>query len=759
MRTLLDNKLLINYCYIINLTGEVREEIFLERGKFILSLLFACILSFYFTPQTFSQDTVDETDQAVEEEHPEAEAEAPKAVQERVQPPAAPVNLPAQVPPGPLPQEVSQPVAPQQPAAPPPAVQPPAEPQPGQQAPPAETGKEPTPPSVPPVTPPPTTVAPQPPAPVPQQPKAPPTVSFFFDDADVYEVIQTIFADVLKVNYIVDPQVKGRVNFRTITPVPKDEVLPIMEIVMRMNGIGFVEERGLYRIVPLTDVPKELVYAQIGKAPEKVAIDMIAFKNLELKEAMPDIENALGLHLKGGTVRILPIYRLNSLIIVATSAEQLMYIKKWVQVLDDMFSVTRLKIFVYPLQNSKSTHIASLMQSIFSGSSSSSTTPTPTPTPTARTTPQRTGTTAQTTTSAATELKTGAAATVSGGGKFVSPETKVFADEITNSLIILATPADYSFIEETIKKLDVLPRQVVIEALIAEIKLTDDLTFGFAWSLKTDINFSMKPFDNPVDLDGRMGQRSSSLSGDGAANLSGSGFAFLATDPSGIVRARLEALAAASRARVLASPHVLVLDNREARIQVGDQVPIATSESNITGTDSIQRTIQYKDTGVILKVKPQVNEGGLVTLELSQEVSTYSLQKIFDSDQVVISKREAVTNLIAQNGQTIVIGGLIQEQTNKANEGIPFLSKIPLLGYLFGSVTDKYERRELIILLTPHVMKDLNEAANVTSEFLQRMKGVHQDIDQEGYVTEMREKFNKQRSQDQPIQELKQPAP
>jgi len=281
-----------------------------------------------------------------------------------------------------------------------------------------------------------------------------------------------------------------------------------------------------------------------------------------------------------------------------------------------------------------------------------------------------------------------------------------------------------------------------------------------AWSLKTDINFSLNPFNNPVKLDGQMGQRTSSLSGEDASRLSGAGFTFLATDSTGIVRARLEALAAASRARVLASPHVIVLDNREARIQVGDQVPIATSETNITGTTDIQRTIQYKDTGVILKVKPQVNEGGLVTLELSQEVSTYSIQKIFGDDQVIISKREAVTNLVAQDGETIVIGGLIQELTSNANEGIPFLSKIPLFGYLFGNTTDKYERRELIILLTPHVMRDLNETGIVTSDFIQRMKGVHQEIDKEGLVTDMRERYRKQKvEEEQNIQELKPKAP
>jgi len=105
---------------------------------------------------------------------------------------------------------------------------------------------------------------------VPQSSKVPATVSFFFDDADIFEVVQTIFADVLKVNYIIDPQVKGRVNFRTVTPIPKDEVLSVMEIIFRMNGIGFVEEGGLYRIIPLTDVSKELVYSQIGKTPGKV---------------------------------------------------------------------------------------------------------------------------------------------------------------------------------------------------------------------------------------------------------------------------------------------------------------------------------------------------------------------------------------------------------------------------------------------------------------------------------------------------------
>ncbi len=563
---------------------------------------------------------------------------------------------------------------------------------------------------------------------MPAQPqKASPTVSFFFDDADIFEVVQTIFADVLKVNYIIDPRVKGRVNFRTVTAIPKEEVLPVMEIIFRLNGIGFVEESGLYRIIPLSEVSKELVYSQIGKAPEKVAIEMFAFKNLELKEAMPDIENALGLQLQGGTVRILPVFRMNSLIVVASSQQQLDYIRQWIGVFDKMFAVAKPKIFVYPLQNSKAAHIASLLQAIFSGTapapshSQASTSPAP-----AKTT---TGAPAQPQSAAP---KTGASTAVAGGGGFVSPETKAFADEITNVLIILATPSDYSFIEETIKKLDILPRQVMIEALIAEVLLTDEFSFGLAWSLKTDITVSgIKPFINDVNLDGQIGQRGSVLTAKDADVLSGSGFTFLATDPTGVVRARLEALTTDSKARVLASPRITVLDNREAKIQIGDQVPVATSEtSSLSDVSTIQRTIQYKDTGVILKVKPQINEGGLVTLEISQEVSNFYKINLSGSEQVAISKREATTNLVAQDGQTVVIGGLISEDNLDSKSGIPYLSKIPIIGPLFGSTTDSRKRKELVILLTTHVIRNQLEAGSLTSEYLQKLdKSVKKDVD------------------------------
>jgi type II secretion system protein D len=545
------------------------------------------------------------------------------------------------------------------------------------------------------------------------------SVSFFFDDADVFEVIQTVFGDVLKENYIIDPQVKGRVNFRTVTPIPKDEVLPIMEIILRLNGIGFVEEKGLYNIVPLDQVSKELVYAQIGRYPEEVAIELFTFRNVDLKESMLDIENALGLNIKGGTVRILPVYRLNALLVVASSKLQLDYIRKWIEVFDEMFKTARPKIYVYPLQNSKADHIASLLQSIFSGSTSVST-----PRSTVKTsTPSTSGMPSSSTPSPSAAPKVGAASVAAGTGFLVSADTRIFSDEVTNSLIILATPSDYDFIEGTIRKLDIIPRQVLIEGLIARVDLSDSLQFGFAWSLRTDIKYS--PWN--IDLTGEMGQDASALIDDTGApiTLSGEGFTLIGTDPSGIVRVYLEALAKEGKAEVIASPHILISDNREASFQVGQQIPIPTSETNVTGTTNIQRTFQYKDIGIILKVKPQINESGLVSLEITQEVSSSAtpIEEISTGTaNPVINKIEATTYLVAKDKQTIIIGGLIREDTNKARIGIPLLMDIPILGYLFGKTTTSTDRVELVILLTPHVIRTMDDATLATEDYVEKYR-------------------------------------
>jgi general secretion pathway protein D len=541
-------------------------------------------------------------------------------------------------------------------------------------------------------------------------------VSFNFDDADVFSVIQTIFGDVLKVNYIIDPAVKGRVNFRSTAPVAREDVLPLMEVILRINGIGIVEEGGLYRIVPIADIGKEPAPVGMGREPGKVEIAGKA-----LVQVVP-----IRYSVSSEIVRILtPFLSKNALIVDIPKGNYIVIVdtdsnvKRLLQLVDifdneNLQQVTP-KVYVYQVQNSKAKDVASLLQQIFLGATKQQATVKSSPAAAAKTPGQ--------TPQAATPPPQVITSSPGSGGTLVSDVTRIIPDEVTNTVTILATPEDYGLITETLKKIDIVPRQVMIEALIAEVTLNDNLSFGMQWNIS-----------NRVTLKG-VGNNDWHVDGDLGLNtpISNPVFTYIANDIAGNVKLQLQSLASHDKAKILSSPHIMVSDNREARIQVGDQVPIATSTTTTTATagvvPSVTSTIQYKDTGTILKVKPQVNDSGLISLEVSQEVSDFTTRSLFGSDQIIISKREASTNLVVQDGQTIVIGGLIKDKTTKGRAGIPFLSKIPLLGYLFGSTTQTEDRTELIILLTPYVVRNQSEAGLITSGYLRRLKGVNDEID------------------------------
>jgi general secretion pathway protein D len=177
-------------------------------------------------------------------------------------------------------------------------------------------------------------------------------------------------------------------------------------------------------------------------------------------------------------------------------------------------------------------------------------------------------------------------------------------------------------------------------------------------------------------------------------------------------------LATQGKTNVLASPHIMAADNRDARIQIGQQVPIVTDVQSTTVTT---QTVQYKDTGVILKITPSINDSGLVSLKISQEVSDFTFQNIGTNVFPVFTKREAETFMVAQDGQTIVMGGLISEAKKKSRSGIPFLSQIPILGYLFGYTDDSFARSEIIMLLRPRVVRNPKEADNLTDYYVHRL--------------------------------------
>ncbi|MFI5294191.1 MAG: secretin N-terminal domain-containing protein [Thermodesulfovibrionales bacterium] len=575
-------------------------------------------------------------------------------------------------------------------------------------------------------------------------------VSFNFDDADVYSVIQTIFGDVLRVNYIIDPRVKGRVNFRSVAPVAKEDVLPLMEVILRLNGVGVVEEGGLYRIVPIGDLPKEPAAVGMGRDPQeieltgKARLQVVPIKFIQSSE----MTRILTPFLSTSAV-IVDVPKSNHIVIIDTDAN----VKRLLQLVDT-FDNEKLKqvtprIFVYAVQNSKAKDVAALLQQIFQKGGASTVPKTSTAGTT--TTSQRPPIPGQPTapTAPSPQILVGGQSTGEG---LVSEITKIIPDEVTNSIVILATPEDYALILDTIQKIDIMPRQVILEGLIVQVTLTDNLSFGMSYSMNTDFKITgLKPFKNPVDL----GSNSSSSGNLGVNTTTFSkvptdGFTFIGYDPTGNIRAVLTALEDRSKAKVVAAPHILVADNREARIQVGQQIPLATSTSSqITATSTTTgiattntpvigtTTVQYKDIGIILKVKPQVNDSGLISLELSQEISAVGDAVVVGGlDEVSINKTEVTSNLVARDGETIIIGGLIREDTSKGTSGVPLLSRIPILGALFGNTSDKVTRNEIIILLTPHVVRNQQEAKDVTSEYVDRYRAGAKDKDIDKFIKE-----------------------
>ncbi|MGC1403924.1 MAG: secretin N-terminal domain-containing protein [Thermodesulfobacteriota bacterium] len=531
-------------------------------------------------------------------------------------------------------------------------------------------------------------------------------ISFNFDDADVYSVIQTIFGGVLQYNYIIDPKVKGRVNFRSVSPVAKEDVLSLMEVILRLNGIGVVEEGGLYRIIPIADMPREPAPVKIGRDADKVALQGLGLLQVVPMKYISSTEmvKVLTPFLSTNAV-IVDVPKINYLILIDTDAN----VKRLLQLVE-IFDSEQLKqikpqVFVYPVQNAKAKDLAGLLQQIYLGAkappktSTTSTTTKPGTPPGAPSPPA--GPQTQTTVNS-----------VSAGEALVSDITKIFPDEITNSLVILATPEDYALILETLKKVDQVPRQVMIEVLIAEITLNDELKFGMEWSLRTGGNQGF------LNFTGSFIPTASSSTATSTTSTPAPGFTFLGIDKTGLIRGFLQTLATQGKTNVLASPHIMAADNREAKIQIGSQVPIVT---DVQSTSVTTQTVQYKDTGVIIKIKPTINESGLVSMEISQEVSDFVFQQIGTNTFPVFTKREASTFMVAQDGQTIVIGGLIQNKTGKTRSGLPFLSKIPILGYLFGYTDNTFDRTEIILLLTPRVVRNQKEAENITDMYVHRL--------------------------------------
>jgi general secretion pathway protein D len=605
-------------------------------------------------------------------------------------------------------------------------------------------------------------------------------LTLHFEGADLREVVKSVLSDILNVSYIMDPRVSGTITLHTQRPISMGAVLPTLETVLRMNGAVLLSEReGFFQIVPATLAGKgnltprlggvgstlpngygiqivPLQYIGVadmarlleplgiepgairmdplrnmlilsGSEPELrhmietidmfdvdwikgMSVGLFTLQNVEVMTVMSEVEKLFGdknLGPLAGAIRLVPIERLNALLLVTPQASYLEQARLWIERLDRSgVGGGGQRLFVYQVQNGKAEQMAGLLNDILSKKSASTSAPQASLAPGLK--PTEIASKEATTTSPATQNPA-----KKGGDSLAMTDTvKVIADKDNNALLIMANAADYESIESAIRKLDVVPRQVLIEVTIAEITLKDELRYGLEWY-----------FTSGSKISGKLDTGAS-----GIAQLV-PGFSAVFTGKAGDIRGILNALATDSKLKVLSSPHITVTDNQKATIKVGDRVPtISQTQTAAATTTGVISTVQYIETGIMLNVTPRVNAGGLVGLEITQEVSNATSTTTSGIDSPTIQSRSAQSTVTIQSGETLVMAGLIREEQNDASSGLPGLSRIPLLGGLFGNQSSSENRTELIILITPRVMETPQDAATVTREYRSRLHGLQQLI-------------------------------
>jgi general secretion pathway protein D len=276
--------------------------------------------------------------------------------------------------------------------------------------------------------------------------------------------------------------------------------------------------------------------------------------------------------------------------------------------------------------------------------------------------------------------------------------------------VILAKGTEYRQILAALRQLDVSPLQVLVEVTIAEVALTDNLEFGVEWFFNNSVGGGRTGFGT-LDL------------GTAGLNSVVPGFSYLIQNSGGTTKAVLNTLATESNLSVISSPSLLVLNNEEASIQVGDEVPVTTQQQQSTDADAnIINSIEYRETGVLLTVKPRINAGGLVIMEVEQEFSQVPSTNNADPLTPRISQRKVSSTVAVNSGDTIILGGLITEDRDLSESGVPVLHKIPGLGALFGTKADNQARTELIVLITPTAIGNSTAALQVTESFRRRLQ-------------------------------------
>ena len=604
-------------------------------------------------------------------------------------------------------------------------------------------------------------------------------IRFDFDEAELDAVIR-VMADFLKINYVIDPGISGKVTIHTAGRLQADDVFPIFFQTLEINGLSAVKEGNVYRItkfkeasrLPLVarqdgeteDIPPgervvlQIIPLRFISAPEVAKIItpfvsaegtivsegasntlLVADKGVNILKILKlveifdisvfektdyrffpltnadaeDVAKALGEILPAAAagakaeVKCIPLKWLNALLAVSSSPEVLNRMDALIRQLDIPSEGAQPQIYVYSVKNGMAADLGETLRAIFGATGERITSPQRETVPT---NPYARGAKGQETAAADAADKTAAVAAPPAPNRAAAGELsatlrgdiRITDDQIRNALIIEALPADYKLVQRILNRLDVLPRQVLIDVVIAEVALGQGTEMGIEWTFKKE---------NWTDT----GSLSALIGGSGLQYTLGLSEKWLAA---------LNALANDSKLNIISSPSVLASDNKAAKIDVTTEVPIpSTNYTYVTDGDNVLETsVEYRDTGVILEVTPHINENGLVTMDISQEVSNVgSLIKVAGQDYYSFDRKKILTSLTVRHNQSIVIGGLISKEKKDAVSGVPWLTKIPVIRWLTGSEKKSESRSELIVMITPHVIISLEDVDAISDEFKRKV--------------------------------------
>lgn len=599
--------------------------------------------------------------------------------------------------------------------------------------------------------------------------------SLNFVDAGIQDFARVVFDEILHESVIIDPHLEGRVTVRTTQSVSRANALDLVRNVLQMNGASLTKGGSIYRIERAGDSSgrrarsddsirafqlrhvdgeqakgavqalsggkinvfsakgSRFLYVSGAVSDLEAAGEIISTLDIDQMSGMSfglvplqqagaqavaaELTNMFG---SNGNLKAMAIQRINAILLIGQTPDLFDRAKGWARKLDQGGRDER-KVFVYAIQNRRAQDLAKVLNGMMGANGSSDPTRAQASVaPLARSTSASSGGDFNTRFMTAPPEGSGSGL----DGRMESPETGaaqmagersnpfarghigISADVSTNSLVVIAKPDEYRLVEAAIRRLDVQPAQVLIEATIFEVRLNDTLRHGVRWFFESGNHGGIL-----TDSDS------------GSTGVVTPGFNYIFQIPR--ARVVLSALEGMTKLEVISSPALTVLDNQTATLKVGDQVPIATrSAQSVTNPDApLVNDIQLKDTGIILSVTPRVNVGGLVQLDITQEVSDVVQTTSSAINSPTIRQRSINSSVAVQSGTEIVLGGLISKRGENAHSGIPLLKDIPVVGEAFsGNVLNLRDRTELLIIIRPVVMSSQADVFAVTQEVKSRMR-------------------------------------